>query len=465
MGYNSAIVAGYGERPAAPAGRRRTGVTRAEEAATRMRKRRPEGLRRRLRALLSLALALCLILPLLVACQRETIAANPANYGYYGMRFARRLAAEAPYRAPYSEGEAKARQLIEGELEALGYRPTTQPITRRHDDGTTQRSENIMVQIRGRGFIADTPPAPGHEPLPTRPQGTTRATTSESEPIVRREVIIAAHYDDHFSLGQAADYPDYDGIHESAASVASLLVLLRQLQDKQPQHDVTVAFLGAGNDGYRGARTLLESIDGARREDIDCVYVLEGIYAGDKLYAHAGRSAIDPERRYAMRRKLYEATDVALESRLRALTGVDLLTNQGGYNVLLPGGEREAIYREFTLRDSDYLPFDEAGIPVVFFESAEYNVRSLEEVIQSRHPAFSHGDGILTGSNYDSTRLIEPQVDPALLRQRINVVAFLLLGALDKGSYGYRPATATPTPATTNATTPATTRATRSTAP
>ncbi|MDI9469310.1 MAG: M28 family peptidase [Bacillota bacterium] len=387
------------------------------------------------------AFCLALILPLLslTACAGRKESAVAADYGYYGMRLARRIAAEAPYRAPYSTGETRTRELIREELTRLGYSAVEeQPFVRQLEDGGQRVSANLLVTLPGTGFYADETPAPGHDPaVLERYQGTAGTTTNMKTPLKRREVLVLAHYDDRFAPEEAALAPDYDGIHESAASTAALLVLLRELAKTEMAYDVTVGFLGSGNDSWLGARTLLGSLDAERRARIDCVYVAERIYAGDKLYAHAGQSSLLPDSKYRMRRKLYEATDVAIERRLRAYTGMDLLTNQGGYPVSVPGFAEEHIYREFTLRESDWRPFDEAGIPIVFFESADYNVKSAEAVIESRHPAFSNNGGTLTGSNYDSLRLIEPQVDTSLLRLRINAVAELLLGAIAKGSTGY----------------------------
>ncbi len=384
-------------------------------------------------------LCLFLLLPQLAACSGSGETSVAADYGYYGMRLARRIAAAAPYRAPYSEGEARTRELLLDELTRLGYgHVEEQPVVRVFEDGGQRRTANLIVTLPGTGFHADETPKPGHDPAVLErhlmPAGTTATTGS---PLERREVLVLAHYDDRFAPADAAQAPDYDGIHESAASTAVLLVLLRELARTETAYDVTVGFLAAGNDDYRGARTLLESLDGDRRGRIDCVYVAERIYAGDKLYAHAGRSSLLPDSKYRLRRKLYEATDVAIERRLKAYTGMDLLTNQGGCRVTVPGFGDNLIYREFTLRDSDWCPFDAAGIPVVFFESADYNVTAAEDVIESRHPAFSNNGGMLTGSNYDSLRLIEPQVETSLLKLRINAVTELLLGAIAKGSSGY----------------------------
>ncbi|MDI9497124.1 MAG: M28 family peptidase [Bacillota bacterium] len=384
-------------------------------------------------------LCLLLLLPPAAGCSGRRETAVAADYGYYGMRLARRIAAEAPYRAPYSEGEARTRELLREELARLGCTAVQeQPVIRSGEDGSRRQTANLIVTLPGSGFHADETPEPGHDPavLERRAPTLETATTARAAP-EHREVLVLAHYDDCFAPSEAAQVPDYDGIHESAASTAVLLVLLRELAKTETAYDVTVGFLAAGNDDYLGARTLLASLDARRRERIDCVYVAERIYAGDKLYAHAGRSSLLPDSKYRMRRKLYEATDVAIERRLKTYTGMDLLTNQGGYPVAVEGFAENHIYREFTLRDSDYRPFDEAGIPIVFFESADYNVTAAEAVIESRHPAFSNNGGMLAGSNYDSLRLIEPQVETSRLRLRINAVAELLLGAIAKGSSGY----------------------------
>ncbi len=367
-----------------------------------------------------------------LACSREKQEQKPAAYGAYGVEVAERFVKQFPYRRPYTEQERAARDFIVGEIKALGYEPEIQAVPSAGDSGL--ESSNILVHIQGAGFYRDEEPLPGHDP---RVGGHASQPTEPN--LERREVLIVAHYDDAKSLDDQEAFPDYDGIHESGASVGVLLLFLKELDPSAQPYDITLAFLGAGNDRYRGAEVLLESLDEARRGRIDCVFTVESIYAGDKLYGHAGHNSVGPHR-YDMRYKLYQTTDVALEYDLNGEIGSDLLTNQGGYPVQVPGREEPTLYREFTLRNSDYRVFDEAGLPVLYFESANYNVDAANKVIDSIHPAFSNTSGSIFGTNHDSFSFLKEQLKGGQLELRINTVAFLLLHVLPKGTRNYRSA-------------------------
>ena len=72
---------------------------------------------------------------------------KPADYGSYGADFARQLAKDFPDRAPYSEGEKSAGEVIRQEMVKLKYEPEVQSFTTKN--GT---SANYVVKIQGTGF-------------------------------------------------------------------------------------------------------------------------------------------------------------------------------------------------------------------------------------------------------------------------------------------------------------------------
>ena len=83
--------------------------------------------------------------------------------------------------------------------------------------------------------------------------------------------------------------------------------------------------------------------------------------------------------KYERRRKLYETTDVVLEADLPTQNHMDLLFNEGIEFVEYPPETGyQVVYREFTLRDADYVPFDSMNIPIVYIESYNYLTRSEE---------------------------------------------------------------------------------------
>ncbi len=415
------------------------------------------------RGSLILSLWMLIMAPLiLVACgsdDNETV--EPADYGTYGMQMAFRLANDSiAEREPYSANERATGDLILEELKLLGYQPEVQTFNVTHEDGSVYTSRNLIVRIDGEGFYSEEELEQFNERTPAV-AGTVTQATKTKPTVYDKQIVIGTHYDSPYlpedepeetEEGAEAQSEDegttdetvlpsakFDGISDNSSGVAALLTTARALVDQRFAYDIVLVFFGAGNDDHSGAEAYLASLSDVDRARTDCVYTVERIYAGDKLYAHAGHSSLQAGKKYDMRRKLYEATDVALEHNLRGTMGVDLVMNQGGYMVDVPGYEEPHIFREFTLHEGDYTPFDRAGIPIVFLEAAEYDVDSLDLVTESDHPAFEPIGGMVSGSAYDNVASLRVSLGSEILQKRINTVAFIFVEAIRKGSHAYVP--------------------------
>ncbi len=402
----------------------------------------------------------------LVSCDRgDEDSSEVADYGNYGMQLAFRLANEnIAYRQAYSANEQATGDLIIEELKLLGYEPEVHNFSVTREDGSQVFSRNIVVRIEGEGFYNEEELETYRERVPVTVGSGTMATKDKPS-IYKMQVIIGTHYDSPASVHEeepsessaeetttetSAEESEsssegelpvakFDGISDNASGIAALMTTARALRSEKTAYDVVLVFFGAGGDDFRGARSYLSSMSQEELTRTDCVYTVQSIYAGDKLYAHAGRNSLLSNRKYEMRRKLYEATDVALEHDLRGTMGVDLVMNQGGYMVEVPGYEGEHVFREFTLREGDYTPFDAAGIPVVFFEAAEYDVDSLDQVTESEHPAFEATGGRVSGTDFDNTSTLRISLGTKILQDRINTMAFIFVEAIKKGSFSYIP--------------------------
>ena len=169
------------------------------------------------------------------------------------------------------------------------------------------------------------------------------------------------------------------------------------------------------------------------------------------MYAHAGRNSVlgGDRKAYEKRRKLYEVTDVFYEYTLYTINDYMLYTNQSSIMLDREGYEEKAVYREWSLNDSDYLPFDELDIPIVYFESFDFNDDMPENMKESQNPAFSETGGMIRGTYFDTsdylqqlmniTRATTANDDNGNAKQldklvkRINNTAFIILEAVDKG--------------------------------
>ncbi len=341
--------------------------------------------------------------------KEETI---PADYGDYGEQIARQISAEYPYRKAYSEQEKAAGEYIEGELQKLGYTVEKQDFSSADGTGT---SSNYIVRITGEGFM--------------QPD-----ETGDYVPVTK-EVIVGAHYDTPLGISDSANAPDFDGIQDNSSGIGALLTLAKQLKGKTIPYDVVLVAFGAGGDSFAGARAYTASMSDEEKAQTDAMYCVESIFAGDKLYASAGWSSLMPGQKYEQRRKLYEAYDVVYDAELSSKYGVDLLYNESGLLTDVDGDGTTDVYREVTLTKSDYVPFDELKIPVVFFESYDYNYTTISDMKETRNLNLQGNGGLIRGTNYDSAKILDASLTEGQLQKRINAVAFILLGAIQKGSH------------------------------
>ena len=125
-------------------------------------------------------------------------------------------------------------------------------------------------------------------------------------------------------------------------------------------------------------------------------------------------------------------TDVAIEHGLIDAIGVDLYLNQAGFYVDSPIGDGRVIYREFTLTPSNYRVFDEASIPIVYFEAYDYDGRTLENLSEARSPDFAETGGRVAGTRFDNTAYLSSVLGENQLELRVNMMAFVIAEGLLK---------------------------------
>ncbi len=430
------------------------------------------------RPLLSALLVICLLLPLTSCAEKSGTAAQStvADYGTYGSKLALKLAADYPNRSPGSEQETGAREFLADAFKDLGFKATVQEFTFTTADGQTLSSANLVVRLEGDGVSV------------TDANGKTS--------VENRQVIIGTHYDVSVTAEQAAaaaaaagatssettaettkanktttkateakdttaettetavtapqpTLADFDGIHANASGVGALFTAAKQLKRENRDHDIILIAFGAGTASQAGAKAYLHSMSEDDIARTDAMYNIDGIYAGDDMYVHAGQNSVLPgnQKIYEKRRKLYEATDVFFENELYTKNGYNLNTNQSSINVPLGDAGQMAIYREWTQHQSDHTPFDQAGIPIVFFESFDYDYKTLEEMKESKNPALSATGGAVRGTQFDSTDFLQylftnataldkpsskKTVTIERLEQRVNNTAFVIVEAVKR---------------------------------
>lgn len=346
-----------------------------------------------------------------------------ARYGNSGRSLALEIAQKFPFRGAGSPEEAAMADYLVAKLGEAGLKAEKQSFRYSAADGSQKDSQNVVARIAGTGFVKA-------EPNPDDPLQKSREMRAPDR-LDGRQIIIGAHYDTKWTRAQAeaedqkqktaqvgedglpvqtdAGLPaltESDGIDDNAAAVAAVLTAARVFRSNPPAYDVVLVFFGAGHENYAGARAYASGMTEEQRSLTDAMINLDSVYAGDKVYAHAGQNSVlsGDKKDYALRRKLYECTDVYYDNLLLSTNGFALFTNQCGCMKELPG-KGACVYREWTERKSDHTPFDELGLPIVFFDSADYALESCDDPVkESNDPYFSPVGGMVGGSAYDSSR-------------------------------------------------------------
>lgn len=333
----------------------------------------------------------------------------PGSYGTYGADFARKLASEYPYRKAFSKDETDAGAMIASEISSLGYQYEAQSFTT--DSGS---STNYIVKVPGPGFYMD--------------------DGSGNYSITPRTVVIGAHYDSAFSASEVDEEHSYDGISDNASGVACVMTVLSQLKEyNDTGYNVVVVFFGAGNSDNAGAKAFYDSLSESEKKEIEVMYCVDSIYAGDKIYASAGRNSLISFQKYQMRKKLYQAYDIAYEFELNGKNGFNLLYNESGVQADIDGDEKLDIYREVSANNSDYLVFDRKNIPVVYFDSFDYNFDTVKDMIDTKNLTLQEYEGKIRGTLLDSSVVLDGVLkteEGDLLELRVNNVAFIILESL-----------------------------------
>jgi len=366
------------------------------------------------RRMISLVLCLVFIFPsFLSSCGSKDEAVTVlADYGDYGSQIAQNLASMYPFRKAYSPEEKEAGVFIKSEFEKLGYKVEEQAFSSADQSGT---STNYIITIPGEGLMFQ------------NSQGT---YTSEN-----RQVIVGAHYDTFYGTADAASLPGYDGIQDNASGIGCLLTLAQQLRKQTMGYDVILIAFGAGDASYAGAEAFTAQMTPQAIAATDAMYCIESIYAGDKLYASAGWNSLVSANKYEMRRKLYEAYDAVYENSLSSKNGVDLLYNESGQSLDVNGDSAVDVFREVTTTLSDYVPFDRAGIPIVFFESYDYNYSDIAAMKETKNLKLQSNGGLIRRTNADAISILKESIPEEQLISRINCTAFILLKAIEKGAH------------------------------
>ena len=293
-------------------------------------------LRKPLVALLALALALGLFAPVAVA--EKPLLPNEVGVRAYAyiQDLTRTANPDGSYtpilRVAGTPDEVAAAEKVAGWFEEIGYEAQFQPFSYVRRDETYD-SQNVVV----------------HVPAAQKPK-------SSPTPLI----IVGAHYD-AVSAGAGAD--------DNASGVAVMLEIAERISKYPNKFDLTFVAFGAEEVGLRGSAYHVSQMSAEDRARTVAMINFDSLIVGDKLYIHAGSNG-----------KTGPRDEMLRLIRLRRLP----IEMQPGLNPAYPAGTTPNGF-------SDYTAFNQAGIPIVAFESTNWEIDDLDGYTQTElHGSFWH---------------------------------------------------------------------------
>lgn len=266
-------------------------------------------------------------LALAVPLTPAAAAEHPKPMGDFALTVIKDLTAEQ--RVQGTPGERKAAKKIRGYFRDFGYKPTVQKFsfTRK---GETYHSRNVVATLRGSS---------------------------------KTTVVIGAHYDNR---------PEGQGADDNASGVSVMLEVAKRMAKKDtPPYTVKFVAFGAEENpgGLVGSNRFVKRMSPVQIRRTEAMINYDSLIVGDYTYVHAGAN----RKVWPRDRMLRIAADYRLP-----------LQTQPGWDPQYPAG--------FTPNGfSDYTAFNKAGIPVVAFESTNWEIGDKDGYTQTEeHGSYWH---------------------------------------------------------------------------
>jgi alkaline phosphatase isozyme conversion protein len=237
-----------------------------------------------------------------------------------------------------TQEEFAAAKMIEEYFSAAGYATQLQPFT---FDGDRATSQNVIAY---------------------------RAATKKPKTSPTPLVIVGAHYD---SVPGDSGVGGGLGADDNASGVAVMLEVAERIIKYRQEYDLVFVAFGAEEVGLRGSFHYVESMSEADIARTIAMINFDSLSVGDKLYIHAG----------------FNEKTWARDEMLGLIDRYKLpIEMQPGLNPDYPAGLTPDWF-------SDYTAFNMAGIPIVAFESTNWEIGDLDGYVQTElYGSFWHNE-------------------------------------------------------------------------
>ena len=195
-----------------------------------------------------------------------------------------------------------------------------------------------------------------------------------------KTLIVGAHFD------TATGRPTLQGLDDNASGAGVLTEIAYALAGVGLEDGVTFLGFGAEEEGLRGSKAFVSALSAEQRAALTGMINIDSLITGDKMYAHAGTDAVANPALASLREQV-----LAIAERLN----IDLHTNPG----------LNSHYPEGTGCCSDGDSFLGLDIPVVYFESTNWDLGDLDGYTQTDNPAIAGGSTWHTANKDNETYL------------------------------------------------------------
>jgi len=258
-------------------------------------------------------------------------------------------------------------------------------------DGETKTAQYIVSAFTAIGYV------PVNQPF-TAPSGNQSVTSSNVMAVKTgtssQEIIVGAHYDST-DAGPGAD--------DNASGVAVMLEVAKLVQATTTPYTIRFVAFGADESGLLGSYAYLNQMSQEEIQNVIVMINLDSLVAGDVAYAYSDEGQ-------AMVR------DWALEWALGNGFNLQTIHNAG-----LKYPDNKGI------GSSDYIPFQAAGIPYVYFNSTDWSLGDKKGTTQV--DAKYGENGVIRNTKYDTLSYLDTTF-PGRVDQNLNLFISVLYNLL-----------------------------------
>ena len=213
-----------------------------------------------------------------------------------------------------------------------------------------------------------------------------------------KTIIVGAHYD---SAGT-------HGVDDNGSGVSVALENALRMVNTPTYYTIQYVFFGSEEPGMYGSRAYVESLSEKERENIILMINIDTVLAGDYLYLYGGK-----------------VNDNGTVDNTEAVFKAYEIVKEIGLNIQLPpDGNNDYPYPTGQKR-SDHAPFNDIGIPYIYFEANNW---------ENGSPVETEKNGLIMHTDMDDLDFIENEYS-GRVQNTLSSYSILLYSLLQENNW------------------------------